>query len=146
MLILQSTYAQQNTVSSGGNASGSGGQVSYTIGQLDYINSTSAYGSFNQGVQQTYEFFAAVDELSWSVEISVFPNPFSEIVNIIGTPQGEKFTWKLFDANRKILLEGFISSKNTLIDLRELEPAIYYLQVNELGIQHYNFKLIKTSK
>lgn len=146
IVLLQGVFAQQNTVSSGGNATGSGGEVSFTIGQLDFINSSAVTGTVNQGVQQPYEFFASLDEISSALQLSVFPNPFTETVNITGSPQSEQFTWKLFDSNGKVLKEGTILSENTQIDLHELEPATYYLQVYQLSTQLRNFKIIKTTK
>jgi hypothetical protein len=145
-VFFQGAFAQQNTVSSGGNATGTGGEVSYTIGQIDYINSSAGSGSFNQGVQQPYEFFVAIDELKWSVQLTVYPNPFSETVNISGAPEGDQFTWKIFDTNGKVVKEGSILAENTQIDLHELEPATYYLRVNRSNTQLNNFKIVKSTK
>lgn len=146
IVLLQGVLAQQNTVSSGGTATGSGGEVSYTIGQLDFINSSAATGTVNQGVQQPYEFFASLDEVNSQLQLSIFPNPFSESINITGAPDGEQFTWRLFDTHGKILREGLIQAENTQIDLHDLEPATYYLQVNQLSTQLRNFKILKSTK
>ncbi|MGB4204111.1 MAG: T9SS type A sorting domain-containing protein [Bacteroidales bacterium] len=46
--------AQQGIVAAGGDATGAGGSMSYSIGQIDYLAYTSAQGSINPGVQQTW--------------------------------------------------------------------------------------------
>jgi hypothetical protein len=43
--VQQGVYAQNNTVSSGGVASGSGGSSTYSIGQLDYMPASGSGGS-----------------------------------------------------------------------------------------------------
>ena len=54
LMFYFTTSAQQNTVASGGMATGSGGSVSYSIGQIDYITATGTGGTASQGVQQVY--------------------------------------------------------------------------------------------
>ena len=54
LLVLSNTnsFAQKNTISAGGLATGAGGTVSYSIGQIDYISATGTGGTANQGLQQ----------------------------------------------------------------------------------------------
>jgi gliding motility-associated-like protein len=50
-----SIFAQQNTLSAGGEATGSAGSLSYSIGQVDYENASDAVGSMELGVQHAYD-------------------------------------------------------------------------------------------
>ena len=74
--------AQQNTVGSGGDASGSGGTVSYTVGQLDYITASGIGGTMSEGVQQPYIINVAtgVQETDINLTCSVSPNPTADYV------------------------------------------------------------------
>lgn len=53
-ICFQSSFAQQGTVSSGGNATGSGGSVSYSFGQVFYSSVLTGSGSVTQGIQQSF--------------------------------------------------------------------------------------------
>ncbi|MCB0409870.1 MAG: hypothetical protein KDD29_06595, partial [Flavobacteriales bacterium] len=55
ILICSIVFAQENTVSSGGDALGVGGSASYSVGQVVYTTHTGVNGSIAQGVQQPYE-------------------------------------------------------------------------------------------
>lgn len=48
-------WAQNSTVSTGGDAKGKTGTTSYSVGQLFYASAFSENGSSTPGVQQAYE-------------------------------------------------------------------------------------------
>ena len=54
---MLTTNAQENTVSTGANATGAGGTASYSVGQAFYITSSDPSGSVSQGVQQPIEWY-----------------------------------------------------------------------------------------
>ena len=54
LLATLELSAQENTVASGGKATGSGGTVSYSVGQVVYTTNAGTNGSLSQGVQQPY--------------------------------------------------------------------------------------------
>ena len=47
--------AQNNTITTGADASNTNGSISYSIGQIDYVSSGNASTFINQGLQQPYE-------------------------------------------------------------------------------------------
>jgi hypothetical protein len=59
-LLCNQTYAQQNTVATGGNASNLNGSFSYSIGQIAYAHTLGSSGSLNQGLQQPFELIVNV--------------------------------------------------------------------------------------
>ncbi|GAB5417981.1 MAG: hypothetical protein Crog4KO_14340 [Crocinitomicaceae bacterium] len=125
-------YAQQNTVSTGGNATGTNGSVSFTVGQIDYSNAAGSNGSSNEGVQQPFEFFdpeASLQELDWNAQL--FPNPTNDqvILSIEAVPENTHY--QLVDSQGKIVTEGAVSATETLIDMRQLAPAVYHLQLTQ---------------
>ncbi|NQY30789.1 MAG: hypothetical protein HRT69_15125, partial [Flavobacteriaceae bacterium] len=94
------TNAQENTVSSGANATGAGGNVSYTVGQAFYITSTDTAGSVSQGVQQPIEIqvLLGVEEHEINLYAKVYPNPTTDMINLsIGNTDVSGLSYQLFD-------------------------------------------------
>lgn len=139
------SFGQQNTVSSGGVASGSGGTVTYSIGQVAYSNETGTNGNVNQGVQQPYEFYSlGVNESSLNFNLSAFPNPTTDVIYLtIDNFQGEQLSYQLIDMNGKLISKQAILEKETAINMESLPSANYFINLvlnNEI-VQAY--KIIK---
>lgn len=139
-------FAQSNTVSTGGNASGTTGSVSYTIGQIDYISSNGSNGNLNQGVQQPYEFFSisGLEEYSTLVDLTVGPNPTSEVLYItLNGELTEELSYVLFDEQGKTVKTNTkLEGKNEL-DLKELPSAMYQLVISSGSKEIKTYKIIK---
>ncbi|OFZ21296.1 MAG: hypothetical protein A3D92_14225 [Bacteroidetes bacterium RIFCSPHIGHO2_02_FULL_44_7] len=137
--------AQQNTVASGGDASGSGGSVSYSIGQIDYITESGSGGSATQGVQQPYEIFVGFEELTVDLQANLFPNPAALSVQLqFGNwTDFESPRFEMTDDRGRLLFSGEIVSAETSISLAELPNAPYFVRLiaNETLVK--NFKLVK---
>lgn len=137
------SLAQQNTVSSGGDATGSGGSVSYSVGQIDYINSTGSNGSVNQGVQQPFEFFKVDLEEASFVDVNLYPNPTNEFIIL----QLENFTndlsFTLYDVNGKLVAEGIVEASETQIDMRSFARGQYHLAIKNTANDIQSIKIIK---
>lgn len=136
-------FTQQNTVSTGGNASGSGGSVSYSIGQIDYSNQQGTNGSINQGVQQPFEFYLLEIDEGLSLNVSLFPNPTNEFIVL----QFENFTndisFSLYDMNGKTVAENTIQSAKIEIDMREFAKGGYHLAIKKPNNTIQSIKIIK---
>ena len=150
LLILMFAFflnvqAQQNVVSSGGDASSATGSISYSVGQVQYKTIESDSGIVTEGVQQPYEIFeiVAVEELS-GPEMTVYPNPVTDYV-LIEIPQfsDEDLSFYLRDMNGRLIQESKIRSSKTEIGMTSLEAGIYFLQVTLDGQKFKNFKIIK---
>jgi hypothetical protein len=139
------SYAQQNTVSSGGVASGSGGSVTYSIGQVAYTSSTGSNGNVNQGVQQPYEIYSlGINESVFSFDLSLFPNPTTDLLNLtIKNFNGENLSYQLVDFNGKIIQTAAIKNEQTSINLSELPMASYFINLLENNQKVQSFKIIK---
>ncbi|MFT6500035.1 MAG: hypothetical protein ACJASQ_000142 [Crocinitomicaceae bacterium] len=137
------SLAQQNSVSSGGEASGTGGTVSYSVGQIDYNNSQGSNGSINQGVQQPYEFYELGIKEAFFVNVSLFPNPTNEFIIL----QFESFTndlsYALYDLNGKIVVRGIVETAETQIDMRALATGQYNLAIKNATNNIQSIKIIK---
>lgn len=139
MLFSNLTQAQANTTSSGGDATGSGGSASFSVGQIDYSNQTNANHNYHEGVQQPFEFFELLSIQESDLEITIYPNPSSDVIYI--QLDGLEVKLSLFDLNGKILVEKSFSSE-TSISLLEFPAAEYLLQIESSGHQS-SYKIIK---
>lgn len=136
-------FSQQNTVSTGGNASGSGGTVSYSVGQIDYSSNQGTNGTINQGVQQPFEFYLLEIDEENALNISLFPNPTNEFIVL----QFENFTnglsFSLYDMNGRIVVENNIDSAKTEIDMRSFATGQYNLAIKNQVNNIQSIKIIK---
>lgn len=135
--------SQSNTLSGGGDASGSGGSVSYSIGQIDYSNSSGSGGSYNQGVQQPYEYFSAGLATPDQFKLSLYPNPTSDYILIESLIHIDNLHYQLTDMNGKILLENVLNETETVLSLKEFAAGTYQLNVLSENHQIELFTIIK---
>lgn len=134
--------AQENAVSSGGDATGTGGSVSYSIGQIDYTSNSNG-ASYNEGVQQPYEFFVTVglEELN-NLSIELFPNPVTDELTI-KTIEFDDLGFQLFDNSGKIILFGQLQSEEHQLNVSQLAAGEYHLRINNSTSNIGTYQLIK---
>ena len=127
LLGLGVLYAQETIPSTGGGATGSGGSSSYTVGLVVYSTNAGSNGSVAQGVQQPYETYVVtgIYETSINLELSVYPNPTTDFVNI--QLQGN-FNYQLVAINGDILVAGN-ATDNEVISLKEFADGVYFVNV-----------------
>lgn len=156
-LGLSGLHAQVVLSASGGNATTAGGSVSYSVGQVVYSTYTNTSGSVAQGVQQAYEIvvvskmpesagialinptssiaknqvITGIDNANAKpVVISAYPNPVKENVKLkVENFSLENLSFRLFDANGKLLENQKVVSNETLIVMSQLPIATYFLKV-----------------
>lgn len=140
------SFAQQNTVSSGGDISGSGGSVSFSIGQIDRQTKTSGSGTITEGVQQPYEIMVVTGVENTSVQLSAnaYPNPVvDQLVLTIGQTTFSNVFYTLTDVSGKLISERKISDSRTEIQFKELAQGIYFIKVISGNKEVKVFKIIK---
>lgn len=138
------SFSQQNTVTSGGDASGAGGSYSYSIGQVDYINNSGSNGNVHEGVQQPYEFFNEVglDE-EFLVVTNIYPNPSTDIIVVETDESRTDLEYMIYDANGKVLGSGEITSSKTEIDVSSFATGQYILKISNTQKIIESIKIIK---
>jgi hypothetical protein len=138
------SIAQQNTVSTGGVATGTGGSASYSIGQVDYINSSGSNGNINQGVQQPFEFFkdASLTELN-IVDATLFPNPTNQFLIVQLDKILNELNYRIFDVNGKVVRIGNIKELESTIDVLDLATGNYQFNLYQQGTLIQSIKIIK---
>ena len=140
--------AQNAIPASGGNASGSGGTASYSVGQVIYTTNTSVtYGSVAQGVQQPFEIsvITAIEQAEdITLVCSVYPNPARDFLTLkVENYDTERLSYKLFDANGKLLESKKLTGIETTISMANLLPNLYFLKVTDNQKEIKTFKIIK---
>tara|TARA_Y100000589_G_scaffold272202_1_gene265221 strand:- start:690 stop:3509 length:2820 start_codon:yes stop_codon:yes gene_type:complete len=84
---------------------------------------------------------AATSISSFDEFISVFPNPFSDVINIrLSKPQ--LTTFELADAQGKLILSGKKNSKVFTIGTGKLSNGVYYIKLN-IENNKYFYKVVK---
>ena len=144
--IADFAVAQQSINAAGAEANGSGGSVSFSVGQVAYTAPSSSTGSLNEGVQQGYAVNPlGMDKTGSKMIFSVFPNPAQDVLSLeIKGDQLEGYTYEFVDAVGQLLKHGQITSQNTLINMKHLPAASYYVYVlnsNQENVQ--SFPIIK---
>jgi len=140
------TNAQENTVSSGANATGTGGSASYSVGQAFYITSSDASGSVAQGVQQPIEIqvVLGIEEHEIKLHAKVYPNPTTDLINLsVGNTDTASLSYQLLDYTGRVLSNGKIKNKNTTISMSRYPSAYYLLSVTQDNKTIKTFKIIK---
>ena len=140
------TQAQQAATATAGAAVGSGGNIAYIVGQVVYTTNMGTSGTVTQGVHQYYEIITlGIKEIKLDISISIFPNPTEDNLTMqIRDYNNEKLSYQLFDMQGKLLNNGLVSARQTIINTVFLPPAIYFINVvNQENKQLQSFKIIK---
>jgi hypothetical protein len=149
LLLLCSTvklYAQSNTVSSGGQASGTGGSVGYTIGQIAYSSLTGTNGSLIQGVQQPFEISIVtnITDLLIDLNAQVYPNPTTDqLILSIKNQELKNLQYVLVDIQGKRLKSDRINNVDTNINVSKLSNGTYFLRILSNNKQIKTFQIVK---
>jgi hypothetical protein len=145
LLGFSYTYAQQSINAASGNSAGSGGSISYTLGLIDYVFASGATGSINQGVQQPFEIFVlGTDEIhEISLELSIHPNPTTDLLFINNENSDLTFHYQLFDTTGKTVASSSKMVQGGQIDMTSLVSGTYLLRIQTNNNLTKSFKIIK---
>jgi hypothetical protein len=135
-------FAQQATVTSGGNATGTGGSFSYSIGQV--CNASNNEGTILEGVQQPYEIYAvSVEESLFELELNLYPNPTTNELTIEIPNFKAGLTATIYDSKGLLLDSVKLSSSRTSISANHWAASTYYIHVAGESGNSAKYKLIK---
>lgn len=152
LLLLGSFFpvfanAQNNTVSSGGEATTSnGGTVSYTVGQVFYQQKDNAQNSLVEGVQQPYDITISTGNIeSPEFSLTAYPNPTSDILTLRKSNDhtGELYV-TLYGYDGKLLFENNSKDTEVEIEMSSFAQGSYFLVVkNKSRETLQSFQIIK---
>jgi hypothetical protein len=141
-----SLWAQQGMTAAGGDFAGSDGGVSYSLGQVFYQSISGSEVAINEGVQQPYETLSVsiFQPKKNEIEISIFPNPTAGRLNIaVEEMIGYDLRYQITDFNGQLWEENQLNSTRTRIELQQLPPAPYLLQIWQDNQLIQSSKIIK---
>ena len=142
LLATLELSAQENTVASGGKATGSGGTVSYSLGQVVYSTNIGTNGSVSQGVQQPYAVSTTVGINETSIQLNAYPNPTTNNLTLT-TDDSESLSYQLFNIQGAEISSKTLNSKTSNISLEGHPRATYFLKVIKNNEVIKAFKIIK---
>lgn len=116
---------------SGGFSTSSNGSLSWTLGELAIQTFKSGDQQLTQGFHQNRMLLTPVFEVDFqAIELDVFPNPSSQIITLrTSETSGLQLSYELLNVYGQQLRHGSLEANNTTIDLSQLSPQLYLLNV-----------------
>ncbi|MFA7325992.1 MAG: T9SS type A sorting domain-containing protein [Candidatus Kapaibacterium sp.] len=144
LFLNLSAFAQEGTVSSGGDAKSTAGSVSYSIGQVLY-EVQSGEGQVQTGLQQPYRItITSIEDSGDDFSIEVFPNPSTDNVTLkIDESYISGLEYSLVNLLGNTVITNRILSTETYINTKALTASTYILNIVREGEIVQSFKLIK---
>ena len=143
---VQVLSAQNNVVSAGNSTATSAGSLSYTLGYLSTSSMSQGGAVVSEGLQHAYEIYntSSVSEASTNFNISVYPNPSVDVLNLEMDKQSQAcFTYQLFDLIGKKISEAATLEEKAQIDMKDLSSGNYLLIVKQDQNILKSFRIIK---
>lgn len=109
-----------------------------------FLNSTACDASNAEGGP-----LPTKDPDSIKLKITLYPNPFANVINITSTQDTEVVgqTLTLYDASGKLYVSQIIESKTTTINASTLAPGMYILKIEgKMGMHIYKLLKISSSR
>ena len=122
----------------------SGVMVTQTIGQQSVVGNYSNMGfNIGQGFQQSNWAHFILEGTSPEFEISIYPNPFSGIINIQHNSEND-ITINIYDPAGKLVYKNLlnVTGPNQSINLETLSSGVYLVHLYSNQLTYFT-KLIK---
>ncbi len=146
-LVNGQSISPQVIASAGTHYSAGNAQLSWTIGEPVITTVSNGSNIITQGFHQTLLTTTAVEEQTVAgVNVSVFPNPTADVLNINLVNNLKDLQLDLFDMNGKLLQARKIGAVegNVQISMNEYARANYLLRVYSIdGSVNYTYKVQK---
>ena len=137
------TTAQEVVATQGDSYSNTTANIDFTIGEVIIDTGSDGNNYITQGFHQSSWNFTGLEDYAPNYEVSIFPNPTSEILNI-KTSVFENVTYTLYDAQGKLILQDKLSSEQTPIKVSQLAPGNYSITLTNEIQNLKTFKLVKS--
>ena len=127
------SYSQSVVSTDGGFSLVPSGSLSWTLGEIvtETFEDQSLY--LTQGFQQVYLGTAGSSSLLLQENISIYPNPFSSLINISGEDISSTFILTIHDSQLRLVFETEFSFPSAyepiVIPLLTLSNGIYILSI-----------------
>jgi hypothetical protein len=138
-------HAQQVVSTAGSSMSNASGSISYTIGEGVTRTISKGDNTLTQGFHQTTLTVSMINELKeLDFTISVYPNPTTDLVNlIIGKENAVGLWYQVSDLNGKLVAQKELITNHVIIPFQYLKSGLYLLTVRDGNLNLKSFKIIK---
>lgn len=149
MLFILGSYiinAQEDVVSSGGDASGSNGSSSFSVGQIFYTTTVGGSGSLSEGIQQPIEIetLSNPDFKAVQLKMSTYPNPTTNLLTLtVETLDQDDLSFEMYDLLGKMILKRTIKNATNTIEMVRFVSGTYLLAVKRRNETLKTYKIIK---
>jgi hypothetical protein len=131
---LNAQIKQEVIASAGGYNVNGGLSISWTLGETIIPTFTSGNLTLTHGFQQQLVVTAIEENIDLAVNIKVYPNPASDVVNIsFEEPLEGEINVSILDSQGKLVKKDMIEAAITekQINLQELPAGVYYLRMTK---------------
>lgn len=142
LLSVLLVTAQEVVSTQGDSYSNASARMDFTVGEVIINTGTSGTNDITQGFHQSNWNFSGLEDFAPEYEVSVFPNPSDEVLNI-KTNLFEEVSYSLYDAQGKLLIQKQLFTELTSVEVGHLAPGSYSLVLNKDSRILKSFKLIK---
>ena len=143
-LLPAVSFSQEVISSQGDSYSNASGSVDFTIGEVVIATGTDGNNDLTQGFHQTNWNFVGLEDHNPDIELSVYPNPIDNKLNI-ETNAFENMNYIMYDAAGRIVMENQLTDVKTQVQSGHLLPASYTLVIQGENKENIKtFKLVKT--
>ncbi|TAL80437.1 MAG: T9SS type A sorting domain-containing protein [Bacteroidetes bacterium] len=148
LLIVLSAHSQikQEVIASAGGYNVNGSlSISWTLGETIIPTFTSGNLVLTHGFQQKLIITTVEENLDVLVDVKVFPNPASDVVNIqFEAPVDGEIIVYVLDSQGKLVKRDIIESTliEKQINLQDLPVGIYYLKLTKGKLSNV-YKVVK---
>lgn len=101
------------------------------------------YSTMNNNYTTDNNKKSDVLDLKYKEEIKIYPNPTSDILNIVFSDYSDGLDVQIIDLYGRILLHRLLKKNTSNIDLSLLKPGLYYIRFNAGGDKIITKKIIK---
>ena len=137
-----SVSAQEVVSTQGESYSNASAKIDFTIGEVVINTVTDGTNALTQGFHQTNWNFLGVEDFAPDFDITIFPNPTSDVLYIKSSFY-QDITYSLYDTQGKLVFKNILTETETQIQLNQLAPGAYSLSIHNKKEQLKNFKFIK---
>ena len=109
MLVTGSILSQEVISTQGDSYSNANGSIDFTIGEVIINTVNEGSNDITQGFHQTNWNFLGLEDHAPDFEVSIFPNPTEDVLNI-RTETFENISYAIYDQQGKLVLSDILSA------------------------------------
>ena len=142
-LAFSQTASPELISSAGDSFNNTSYQLDWSIGEC--ITATHSAGSYviTQGLHQSSYDIATEIDLAQDINITVYPNPTSDLISLSGFQTLSGLHVRITDINGKVLQQAEVTNETEQLNFSNYAAGTYFISVTENNQLIKSFKIIK---